>query len=104
MLRSKKQSLQTWTRSLTQIAPFLHRHEDCRLDAAQCDDLRPFREARFQKLAEAGFGILNRPRFHAMGTPLASHKPSLLRNLRQENTFRKHSVKWIPASQVMHRL
>src|SRR5258708_36695826 len=37
-----------------------------------------------------------------METPLASHKPSLLRNLRQESTFRRHSAKWIctPASNL----
>jgi hypothetical protein len=34
--------------------------------SSRCDDLRSFREVRFQKLAEAGFSILNRPRAPAL--------------------------------------
>ena len=63
-LRSEKQRLQTRACSLMQAAPLLHRYEYRRLYGPQRYDLRPFRETCFEKLAEAGFRILNRPGFH----------------------------------------
>lgn len=63
-LRGEQQRLQSRAGSLVQATPLLHRYQYRCLDTPQRYDLRPFRKTRFQKLAEAGFRILNRPRLH----------------------------------------
>src|SRR5262249_7243880 len=62
--------------SLLQTAPLIDRHQDCCLNPAFRDNLRPFRDALFEQLTESGLRFLYRPAHHRssmMTSNLTSH-------------------------------